>query len=134
MAKKQTTFSTGAVTLTTTTETVAALSTSLPTSGDDVSINGVRISGVVNVTAGTAATGVVIKVRRTNAITGTQVGGAGASQTHTLAAGATANIPYDMADGPPGTLEDYCVTVTQVAATGNGTVNSGSITVESGTY
>lgn len=131
MSKKQTTFSTVGTTLVTTAETVVGVATNLPTSGDDVAQNGVRISGVLNVTAGTGTTAVVVKVRRTNAVTGTQVG---TSLTVTLAAAAVANIPFDVVDGPPGTLDDYCVTVTQTGATGNGTVNVASITVESGTY
>lgn len=118
---------TSAVTLTTTTEAVAVTSDIVPLS--PIGGEGYIIKGVVNVTTGTAATAVTIRVRQGTGITGTVVGNA---LTHTLAAGATASIPFSVQDfsaalTPP--TAQYSVTVQQVAATANGTVNQGTIEV-----
>ena len=82
----------------------------------------VGVSGTVNITAGTGTTAVVIKVRQTNLVTGTQVG---PSQTHTLAAGNTASISFGVSDAST-YLEaggQYVVTATQTGGTGAGTTN-----------
>lgn len=97
---------------------------SLPGSGTIISN---RIDGTMNITAGAGTTAVVIKCRRGNGITGTQIG---TSQTVTLAAGASDNIPFRFQDGaspvPPGgnsSGNGYSITVTQTGGTGAGTVN-----------
>ena len=85
---------------------------------------GVRISGVVNFTQNTNGTAVTVRVRRDN-LTGTLVGEA---QTYTLAAAASANIPFDQVDALlSATGQVYVVTLQAVAATAIGTANSWTI-------
>lgn len=80
-----------------------------------------RINGVANITAGTAATSVQIRCRiGNNTITGTQVG---PTLSYTIAAGASANVDFEFSDVPGLYAQAYTITVQQVAATGNGTVN-----------
>ena len=86
-----------------------------------------RIHGVINITAGTSTTAVVVKVRRGTGIAGTQVGN---SATHTLAAGASASIPFDYTDTAQFMANTYSVTMTQTAGAANGTINAASMTVE----
>ncbi len=81
------------------------------------------IEGVLNITTGAGTTAVVVKCRRrdaTGGITGAQVG---TSQTHTLAAGASANIAFEFIDPSAPTADGYTITVTQTAGTAPGTVN-----------
>ena len=108
-----------AVNVPTTTETVVVTSDDVPLtmSGGE----GVSVRGVVNMLAGTATTAVVLRVRQ-NTLTGTLVG---VAQTFTLAAGATASIPYSVLDTTASTtpVSQYVVTMQQTAATGNGTAN-----------
>jgi hypothetical protein len=83
----------------------------------------VKVSGVLNITAGTGTTAVVIRVRQ-----GVGTGGAvvGAAQTVTLAAGNSASVPFSIED-TTGALEAgtaYTVTVSQTGATAAGTVNT----------
>lgn len=116
------------VTLVTTSETVAA-ALSLDEYALDVG-GGVLVAGFVNITAGAAATGVQIRIRQGNSVAGIQIG---QTDTHTLAAGASASIPVEAlfvgaTSLPPG--EQFCVTVQQIAATGNGTVNDGVLTFD----
>lgn len=96
----------------------------LPGSGSIISN---RIDGVMNITPGAGTTAVVVQCHRGNGTTGTKIG---TSQTHTLAAGASANIPFRFQDGaspvPPGgnsSGSGYSITVTQTGGTGAGTVN-----------
>jgi len=83
----------------------------------------VGIAGTVNLTAGTGTTAVVIRVRQTN-LAGTQVG---PSQTHTLAAGASASISFGVTDTSPFLQAAgggvYVITVQQTGGTGAGTTN-----------
>jgi hypothetical protein len=114
---------TGSTSLVTTAETAAATSSLVPE--QNPSGQGVRISGVVNVTAGTATTAVQVRVRAGSGVTGTLIGNA---LTHTLAAGASASIPFDALDTTTVSAGlQYTVTVQQVAATGNGSVNQANI-------
>ena len=128
MSYRYTSVVAAAVTLTTTSETAAATSGA----ADEVRpiANGVLVKGFVNVTAGTATTAVVIKVRRGSGTGGTQVGN---TLTHAVAAAGPNSIPIAAVDmpGPAAGQQapfvgQYTVTVTQTAATGNGTVNAGS--------
>lgn len=127
MAKASTHVS-GAQTVTTTSETVVASCPALPL--DAVPSTPIRISGVVNITAGTGTTAVVVKIRQGNTVGGTQVG---VSLTHTLAAGASGQIAFDLLDSSF-ISTGYCVTVTQTGASGNGTINDAAITAELGSY
>ena len=107
------------LTLVTTTETVVAV---LPALGEALpGGGGFLISGIVNLTPGTAATGVIMRVRAGSTTAGAQIGNA---DTHTVAAAAAQNIPFYALDGAgPRAGNQYCVTAQQVAATGNATVN-----------
>ena len=83
----------------------------------------VRISGVINLTAGTGVTAIVLRVRQ-----GVGTGGAvvGAAQTFTLAAGNSASIPFAV-DDVTGLIQSgtaYSITVVQTGATGASTVNT----------
>lgn len=110
-----------AQTVTTTTELdVGTASTLTNAAGEPV-----VICGTVNILAGTATTAVTVRVRRGEGITGTVVG---IAALHTLAAAATASIPFEAVDtAVPGDNQVYSVTVQQTAATGNGTVNGGVV-------
>lgn len=121
---------TASVTLVTTAETAVASFQfgqlfEPPTPGAAVPVAPTIVTGVLNVTAGTSTTAVVIRVRQGIGTGGAVVGNA---DTHTLAAGASANIPVKKEDLVGASA--YTVTVTQTAATGNGSVNSASIDVD----
>jgi hypothetical protein len=111
------------------TETAIAVSPNitLPLAG-----NTAKVSGVLNITAGAGTTAIVLKVRQGNGVAGAQVQG---NMTHTLAAAASANVPYDVQDSSGAYAADggipYTVTVTQTGGTGAGTVNQGTINAES---
>jgi hypothetical protein len=100
-------------------ETVIA-TVPVPVLGDNPLVTGVTIDAVLNIAPGATTTAVVVRFRR-----GTTVGGAqiGASQTHTLAAGASAGIAAGAYDSAPGSGGSYCVTVQQTGGSGAGTVN-----------
>lgn len=124
------------VTLVTTAETAAITVTPPPV--DDVDQLGfspkkIAVKGYVNVTAGAGTTGVQVRVKGGSGTGGTQLHGA-SPDLHTLAAGATASIPFGEIDEGPqfssATGYTYTVTVTQVGATGNGTVNFGYIEID----
>jgi hypothetical protein len=107
--------------------TTAALAEGIPTGlGGPGNITGpvpVRISGVINLLAGTATTAVVIRIRQGSGTGGTVVG---AAQTITLAAAASASIPFSVED-TTGYLEaggQYTLTAQQTSGTGNGTTNT----------
>lgn len=82
--------------------------------------SGVLVSGFINVLAGTGTTAVVVKVRAGVGVGGTQL----LSGTHTLAAGASANIPFEFVDYSGAfPIGQYTVTVTQTGGTAPGTVS-----------
>jgi hypothetical protein len=87
------------------------------------------ISGVLNLTAGTGTTAVVLRVRSGPLVTSPLVG---VAETDTLAAGASANIAFEFVD--PAALnvvnQQYVVTLQQTGGTGAGTVNYGTIGVQ----
>lgn len=134
------TVSTGAgITMVTTAETAAV--TSLPVGYNEATGTGfgLAVHGYVNVTAGAGTTAMTITVRK-GAGTGGQT--LAASDTDTLAAGGSESIAYEFVDTSPiltpsGTVTGadvaganlYTVTVAQVGATGNGTINHASIGV-----
>lgn len=100
---------------------------------------GMKVRGTINVTAGTGTTAVVLRVRK-GGLTGALVGPA---MTHTLAAGASANIPYDVLDNAPtqSPIDPqgaqsvgsnlYLLTIQQTGGTAAGTVNYGTISLQS---
>jgi len=80
------------------------------------------MTGTVNVTAGAGTTSIQIRCRQgNNTITGAQVG---TTRNETLAAGATQDFAFNFGDAGAGPAQAYTITVQQVGATGNGTVNS----------
>lgn len=78
-----------------------------------------RISAMGSYTPGVAATAIQVRVRR-GGLTGSQVG---ATLTIPAAAAAADGFTIEVRDGIPGFAQAYSITVQQVAATGNGTVN-----------
>ena len=114
-----------AVSITLAAETVIATSDDLPLS--QTGGEGYEISGVANILAGTATTAVVLRVRQ-NSLTGTIIG---AAATHTLAAAASASIPFSVVDTAAATSPPnlYVLTAQQTAGTGNGTANVVTIKV-----
>jgi hypothetical protein len=117
------------VPLVTTAETVVA-TTSIFNVGNTGG-QGVSVGGVFNITTGTGTTAIVVRVRRAT-LTGTQVG---ESQTHTIGAAVSANIAFEQLDSGvlDGTAQSYVVTVSQTAASANGTVNNAAIHAQSAT-
>src|SRR5579859_7563589 len=104
-------------TLTTTSETIVlslpAISTNGP--GDTVSIQ-----GKFDITFGTGATGVIVRVRRGSTVSGTLIGDA---NTISATAANTNDLPFAVEDTPGEVAgQVYVVTVQQVAATANGSV------------
>lgn len=87
---------------------------------------GLVISGEINVLAGTAATDMTVRVRKGEGITGTLVG---VAQVTSIIATDTLSIPFSAIDSAPADNASYSVTVQQTAATANGAVNGGVITL-----
>lgn len=115
-----------AATLVTTTETVVAV---LPLLAEALAGGGgYLIFGDVNVLPGTAATGVNVRVRVGSTVAGAQVG---VTDVHTVAAAAQQNIAFFALDAAgPRAGNQYCVTVQQIAATGNGTIIDANIVLD----
>lgn len=116
------------VSLVTTAETIVAtlgpaFNTNAP-SGE-----GVLVSGVLSVLAGTGTTALTVRVYRGTTTAGTLIG---AARTHTLAAAANGQVAYSELDAAAinNTGLQYIVTVAQVGATGNGTVANAVIAAE----
>lgn len=111
----------------TTAETAAITSPGVSTQFDGDVIN---IEGDVSVTTGASTTAVTVRVRRGNGVAGAIVGEA---QPETLGAAVSATIPFQFPDQPGAVSgQQYTVTVAQTAASGNGTINSSSITITVG--
>jgi hypothetical protein len=93
--------------------------TPLLVAGQGATVTG--ISGTVNVTPGTAATGITVRVRQ-GSLTGPVVG---ASPLHTVAAAAPQNISFGASDFSTflESPNQYVITIQQAAATGNGATN-----------
>jgi hypothetical protein len=102
----------------TTTETILATLSGIATDGPGQTV---RITGWAQVTPGTGATSLTLRIRRGTAITGPVVGEANAVAGG-VAAGSAREIDVEAID----TLGDvagqsYVLTIQQAAATGNGT-------------
>lgn len=117
-----------AQTLVTTTETaIAVLSAgtvaAVPPGQAPAGLVPTVMSGVFNLTPGTAATSVTVRVRQalaSGALTGPVQSNA---NVHTVIAASPLNIPFEAFD-PVGNALGWVLTVQQGAATGNGTVNT----------
>lgn len=117
----------GTPTLTATTETVIMTLPGVSTNGAQ---DQVFVSGSMAVTAGTAATGVTVRVRRGTGITGTVIGTA---EVDSVTAATTEPFPFDAFDTPGEVAgQQYVVTAQQVAATGNGTAIYGAAQISLG--
>jgi len=105
--------------LVTTAETVVATLTGCSTSGPG---KPVRLTGEFQITLGTNATGLTVRIRR-DSLTGTLVGEANAVQIETAAA-STEDHDIEVTDTPTGEIFNatYVLTVQQVAASANGSV------------
>lgn len=115
---------TAAQTITTTTELDAG---TVSLGGRSVgSGEGLVISGEINVTQGTNGTATTVRVRKGEGITGTLVG---VAQVTTHAAAASLSIPFSAVDTAPADNASYSVTVQLTAATANGTVNGGVVSL-----
>lgn len=124
---------TGPTTVTTTTETVAITLT--PFNTNNPGGEGVALNGMINMLAGASVTGINVKVYRAAAGAPGVVGAAvpagatqvGATLLQTIAAAATGSLSLNALDPSAaallGTGQQWFATVTQVAATGNGTIN-----------
>ena len=116
-----------AVTLVTTAETVAVV---LPVLAEQLAGGGgLVVRGYFNFIAGTGTTAVVTRVRQGSTTGGTLVG---AADTQSVTAGNTTEITFGQVI-PAGSVpygNQFCVTVQQTAATGNGTVNDGYIELD----
>ena len=113
-------------TVVTTTETVAA---TLPLLAEALAGGGgFLIFGLINITPGTAATGITVRVKVGTTTAGAQVGNA---DLHTVIAAAAQNIFFMAWDSAgPRAGNQYCVTVQQAAATGNATINDVDIVLD----
>jgi len=104
------------------TETAVLASGQVSTPGPNATL---VLSGVVNITPGTAATAIVVNIREGNGTTGAVV----YTTTDTNVIAATAQtIPF-FAEFDPGDVADevYTVTVAETSASADGTVNYASI-------
>jgi hypothetical protein len=112
-------------------ETVAA--TSPVANVSPVSTQKVIIRCTVTLTAGTATTAIVARIRQGSTTAGAVVG---AAATVTLAAGNSGNIAISAEDtnawlAAPANGGQYSLTLTQTAGTGNGTILTGDMQVDS---
>lgn len=138
MAVAETKVAVSAVPTATSAETTIAVSDTISWNASS-GLEGLIIRGVLNITAGTGTTAVVLRVRK-----GSGTGGAlvGSAMTHTLAAGSSANVAYEVLDAAPIAnvstpsgaqsvpTNQYTVTVSQTGGTAAGTVNYGTIGLE----
>lgn len=110
-----------AINVPTTTETIAA---TVQVSTDNAGAN-VTLEGNLDLTTGTGVTGVTVQVRRGATVAGTVVGSA---EVPAAAASTRVVFPIQVNDNPGEVAsQSYVLTVTQTAATGNGTINSASL-------
>lgn len=112
-----------AVTVTTTSETAAVVTPALPVSPPGAA-TGIVIRGNINFTAGTGATFVTIRVRQGSGTGGTAVY---TGTPVTVVAAAVYDLAFEAIDTSLVPASQYTVTVTQTAASGNGTVNQAEI-------
>lgn len=117
MANKSLSTATNA-TLTAAAESVVI--TSPPVNVNNPGGQGMEVSGVINVSAGTGTTAVVIKCHQGVGTGGAAVGPAG-GVPHTIAAGTNGQIAYSFLDPTTNAVgQQYTVTATQTAGTANG--------------
>jgi hypothetical protein len=113
--------------------TATAAETAIATSPADPDFNstgastGNLVTGVLNILAGTSTTAIVVRVRQGSGVAGALVG---VATTHTLAAAASASIPFSALDLAANASGLYTVTVAQTAGTVAGTVNQAVITAQ----
>jgi hypothetical protein len=89
---------------------------------------GMNVRGVVNFSAGTAATSAVIKVFQGSGVSGNTVA---TPLTVTTAAQSVYNVGYDLVDTTPGAAATYTVSLSCPAATGSdGTVHYSTIEID----
>lgn len=118
----QPTQSAAVVNLVTTAETVVTTLLGISTDGLNQTVN-IDASG--EVTAGTGTTSIQVRIRRGTTAAGTQVG---VTQNLTVAAGNKVGFALQVGDVPGEVVgQQYVLTIQQVAATGNGTVDQASI-------
>lgn len=98
-----------------TAETVGAV-TIAESVASPLTTQGLRIRGTLNFTGGASTTGVTVKCRQGSGTGGAQVG---TTLTQTLAASASAQIPFDFLDVAPLSGNNvYAVTLTATGAAG----------------
>ena len=117
----------GPITLVTTAETLIAYSGKC-----ELAMQTMRliIKAWLQIVYGTAATGIILRIRRGNGTTGAVVAG-GNTETAGVAAAAVADLSIQFAEQIINQeFSDYSLTAQQVAATGNATANLGQIEVE----
>lgn len=86
--------------------------------------------GWLQIVYGTGTTGVILRIRRGNGLSGTVLAG-GNTETAGVAAAAVADLSIQASESVAGNeFADYTLTAQQVAATANGTVNLAHIEVE----
>ena len=125
----QSTVTASAVTVTLAAETVVVSAPAYPVNNPGG--QGVSIDGMVDITAGTSTTAIVLRVRR-DTLTGTVVG----TVTHSLAATVLGAIPFDFLDTAATALVGapvYVLTAQQTAGSANGTISVATMNVESST-
>jgi hypothetical protein len=90
----------------------------------------VDISGTINITPGTAATGATVRLRQGSGVGGTQIG---SSPLHTVVAGSPQSVSFGFTDASTFLQAagggQYTLTLQMTAATGVTTVNSVDIGV-----
>jgi hypothetical protein len=114
-----------AITVTTTTETLVAYS-----GRAEISFQTIRalVKGWLQIATGTGTTGLQLRLRRGNGVGGSLLAG---GNTQVVSASATDDFNIISAEQLLNQeYQDYSFTVQQVGATGNATVNLGSIEVE----
>lgn len=124
MARELSNYVTADTTVVTTAETAAVVSDPITPATDGAKV---IISGHINITSGAGVTGLVIRIRRGNGVSGTLIG---ETEPGALGASATDNFPFAITDFPGAVAgQQYTASVVQTGATGNGTINNASITV-----
>ena len=118
----------GSQTVTTTTEKVVYTTPAISMGPGQ---QGIWVSGDVQITPGTATTSVTVKLRAGTSISSPQVD---ATAAVPVTAGTATQVPYNLFDltteAEQAGGQQYVITVTQAAATANGTVNGGHVGVE----
>jgi hypothetical protein len=119
----RTDLSGGTVTLTTTAETVVLVGPNLQTPKDTSFILGLCS---FTLTTGTGATGAQARVRQGATTAGAQIGATYTSGNLTAAQGVSSGIMVSAAVQSTDYVQ-WCLTLQQVGATGNGTVNGATL-------